>query len=172
MPWWRMGQYAIMSRWGSPKYNHDAAEHHISFSMSRWSAETSQIPFFLHEQWSEKLHHCNYWKLVLQLHDLPCHDLANKTHGINQQTFRASGLLFVCSSHVEYWEKYLYGPIKLTYFFCDPENFRIPCMALCSNFSVLSTLPSLLDLNTVKCHAKWPEYPCYRKCTDSLYDIV
>jgi hypothetical protein len=29
------------------------------------------------------------------------------------------------------------GPVKLTYSFHDPKNFKIPCMALCSNFSAL-----------------------------------
>ena len=89
-------------------------------------------------------------------------------------SFSASNLESPLSLREPYIEREnsLHGPVKLTYFFCDPENFRIPCMALCSNFSVLSTLPSLLDLNTVKCHAKWPEYPCYRKCIDSLYGTV
>jgi len=39
-------------------------------------------------------------------------------------------------------------------------------------FQYPMTLPSLLDPNTLKCHAKWLEYPCYRKWTDSLYDTA
>ena len=32
-------------------------------------------------------------------------------------------------------ENYLYGPMKLSYFLYGPENFEIPCMALCSIFN-------------------------------------
>ena len=69
-------------------------------------------------------------------------------------------------------ENYLHGPLELIYFFYGLESFKIPCMTLCSNFNAIYGTTITFDPNTVKCHAKWPEYPCYRKCIASLYATV
>jgi hypothetical protein len=61
-----------------------------------------------------------------------------------------------------------------------PWNSLISCVALKTSIVWLrvrisvsyTTLPSVWEANTVKCHTKWQEYPCFRKCSDSLYDTT
>ena len=53
------------------------------------------FPSFYTSGWLGKLHHWNCWKLVVQLHELPCHDLATKTYIWHQPTnLRGSGAPF------------------------------------------------------------------------------